>query len=97
MAQINCIQPKVILILGKASYDALHGNISKIPFAKSRGQWSNICEIPVMTSYETNYLLQNDSLGTKREFWEDMLKILAKLDYPISDKQKKYFLSRSKS
>lgn len=96
MAQIKCIQPKVILVLGKACHDALLVSDLENRFAKSIGQWRNLDQIPVMTSYDPNYLLQNDTLETKRQFWEDMLKILAKLKCPITSKQLNYFLPRTK-
>lgn len=95
MAQIECLQPKVLLILGKAIHDVLLGDDPNNTFAKNRGQWRIFNQIPVMSSYDPNYLLQNGTLETKRQFWEDMLKILVKLDYPISNKQSNYFLPRS--
>lgn len=95
LAQIECIQPKVLLILGKACHDAVLNNTQKVSFAQSRGQWSNLHHVPVLTSYDPNYLLQNDTLETKRQFWEDMLQILVKLERPISNKQSNYFLPRS--
>jgi DNA polymerase len=94
-AQIECIQPKVLLILGKACYDAVLNSTHAASFAQNRGQWSNLNHLPVMTSYDPNYLLQNDTLETKRQFWEDMLQILVKLERPISNKQSNYFLPRS--
>jgi DNA polymerase len=94
-AQIECIQPKVLLILGKACYDAVLDSTHDVSFAQNRGQWRNWHHLPVMTSYDPNYLLQNDTLETKRQFWEDMLKILVKLGHPISNKQSNYFLPRS--
>ena len=96
MAQIECIQPKILLVLGKATHDVLLGYDPENTFATSRGQWRDLNQIPVMTSYDPNYLLQNDTLETKRQFWEDMLKILVKLNNPISSKQSNYFLPRTK-
>lgn len=95
MAQLECIQPKVLLVLGKACHDILLGNHSDRQFAQNRGQWQNLHQIPVMTSYDPNYLLQNDTLESKRQFWEDMLKLLEKLKKPISRKQANYFLPRN--
>ena len=95
MAQIECIQPKILLILGKASHDVLLAHDPEKTFAKDRGQWRYLNQFPVITSYDPSYLLQNDTLETKRQFWEDMLKILKKLGKPISNKQSNYFLPRA--
>jgi DNA polymerase len=95
MAQIECIQPKILLALGKASHDVLLGHDPENTFAKNRGQWHYFNSIPMITSYDPNYLLYNDTLETKRQFWEDMLKILMKLGKPISNKQSNYFLPRT--
>jgi DNA polymerase len=96
VAQIECIRPKILLALGKASHDVLLGHDTENTFAKNRGQWRYFNKIPMITSYDPNYLLHNDTLETKRQFWEDMLKILIKLDRPISNKQSNYFLPRTK-
>lgn len=95
VAQIECIQPKILLALGKASHDVLLGHDPENTFAKNRGQWRYFNSIPIISSYDPNYLLHNDTLETKRQFWEDMLKILMKLDKPISNKQSNYFLPRT--
>ena len=75
LAQIECIQPKILLALGKAIHDALLGHDPENTFAKNRGQWRILIKSQMITSYDPNYLLHNDTLETKRQFWEDMLKI----------------------
>ena len=45
-----------------------------------------------MPTYHPAYLLRNQSLSIKREVWEDLLKVLERLELPISDKQRSYFL-----
>jgi DNA polymerase len=45
-----------------------------------------------MITYHPSYLLRNQSLGEKRKVWEDMMAVLEKLDRPISERQRNYFL-----
>jgi DNA polymerase len=37
-------------------------------------------------------LLRNQSPVEKRKVWEDMMTVLEKLDHPISERQRNYFL-----
>jgi hypothetical protein len=46
-----------------------------------------------MVTYHPSYLLRNQTLAEKRKVWEDMLAVLERLEKPISDKQRNYFLS----
>ena len=48
-----------------------------------------------MITYHPSYLLRNPMLSEKRKVWEDMLAVLEHLEKPISEKQRKYFLSAS--
>ena len=45
-----------------------------------------------MPTYHPAYLLRNQSLSEKRKVWEDMLQVLARLEAPVSAKQRGYFL-----
>ena len=45
-----------------------------------------------MLTYHPAYLLRNESLSEKRKVWEDMLQVLERLEKPISEKQRNYFL-----
>jgi DNA polymerase len=64
------------------------------PMAKLRGRWHDFHGIPLMATYHPAYLLRNQSLTEKRKVWEDMLLVLERLEKPISDKQRGYFLSK---
>ena len=57
-----------------------------------RGKWENVENIPTIFTYHPSYLLYNNTLRAKRQFWEDMLGVMQKLNIPISQKQKEYFL-----
>jgi len=47
-----------------------------------------------MPTYHTAYLLRNQALSEKRKVWEDMLQALERAGYPVSAKQRGYFLTR---
>jgi uracil-DNA glycosylase len=90
LAQIDIIQPKVIVALGATAMEGLFGVPCRI--TKLRGIWKTFRNIPVMPTYHPAYLLRNQSLSEKRKVWEDMLQVLEKLGAPISEKQRSYFL-----
>jgi DNA polymerase len=46
-----------------------------------------------MPTYHPAYLLRNQSLTEKRKVWEDMLQVLERLECPISERQRSYFLT----
>jgi len=57
-----------------------------------RGKWHSYHDTPLMITYHPSYLLRNQSPGEKRKVWEDMMAVLEKLDRPISERQRNYFL-----
>jgi DNA polymerase len=57
-----------------------------------RGQWQKVDGLEVLPTLHPSYLLHSPSLSNKRLVWEDFMQIMTKLDMPISDKQKAYFL-----
>ena len=84
--QIELIQPKVIVALGSFAAQMMLG--TKIGITKLRGEFHpcNVAglRVPphrqppvVMPTYHPAYLLRN--LGAKREVWEDVKKVLARL------------------
>ena len=88
-AQIDLIQPKVMVALGGTATEGLLGlgGIMKL-----RGNWQTFRGIPVMPTYHPSYLLRNQAPAEKRRVWEDMMQVMAKLGMPISEKQQRYFL-----
>ncbi|MBA4148946.1 MAG: uracil-DNA glycosylase [Verrucomicrobia bacterium] len=90
LAQIQIIKPKAIVALGGTAVEGLFGKTAGI--MKLRGNWQSFQNIPVMPTYHPAYLLRNQSISEKRKVWEDMLQVLEKLNQPISDKQRNYFL-----
>lgn len=91
LAQIDIIQPRVIVALGATAVEGLLGKT--IGITKLRGNWQSFHQTPVMPTYHPAYLLRNQSLSEKRKVWEDMLQVMTRLEMPISDKQRGYFLN----
>lgn len=88
--QIDLIGPRVIVALGATAVEGLLGKT--IGITRLRGQWRVYRGIPLMPTYHPAYLLRNQALSEKRRVWEDMLQVMERLDMPISEKQRKYFL-----
>ena len=88
--QIDLIRPKVIVALGATAVEGLLGKT--IGITKLRGTWKTYRGTPLMPTYHPAYLLRNQAMSEKRKVWEDMLAVMEKLEMPISDKQRNYFL-----
>jgi DNA polymerase len=72
--QVELLQPKVILALGKFAAQSLLQDsvpeVQKIPLGKLRGQVHSYLGVPVVVSYHPAYLLR--SLGDKAKAWDDL-------------------------
>jgi DNA polymerase len=90
MEQIEVIQPKVIVALGAVAVEGLLG--TRAPMRELRGRWDSFNGTPLMVTYHPAYLLRNQSPSEKRKVWEDMMLVLERLEKPISEKQRNYFL-----
>lgn len=88
--QIAIIQPKVLVALGATAVEGLLG--TRGTMRDLRGRWHSYSETPLMITYHPSYLLRNQALTEKRKVWEDMLLVLERLERPISEKQRNYFL-----
>ena len=88
--QIEIIQPKVLVALGAAAVEGLLG--TRGTMRDLRGRWHSYQETPLMITYHPAYLLRNQSPSEKRKVWEDMLLVLERLERPITEKQRNYFL-----
>lgn len=91
-AQIDLIKPKAIVALGATAVDGLFGKVPGLGITKLRGKWREYRSIPVMPTYHPSYLLRPNPNNIKRETWEDMLQIMTRLQMPITEKQRGYFL-----
>lgn len=88
--QIDIIQPKVLVALGAVAVEGLLG--TRGTMRELRGRWHSYNGIPLMITYHPAYLLRNQAPSEKRRVWEDMLQVLERLDKPITQKQRSYFL-----
>jgi uracil-DNA glycosylase family 4 len=90
MEQIDIIQPSVLVALGAVAVEGLLG--TRATMRELRGRWHTYNSIPLMITYHPAYLLRNQAPSEKRKVWEDMLQVLERLERPISERQRNYFL-----
>src|SRR6476620_11406006 len=88
--QIDIIQPRVLVALGAVAVEGLLG--TRAAMRELRGRWHTYNSIPLMITYHPAYLLRNQAPSEKRKVWEDMLQVLERLELPISERQRNYFL-----
>ena len=89
-AQIDLIQPKVIVALGGTAIEGLFGKT--VGITRLRGNWQTFRGTPVMPTFHPSYLLRKETLGEKRKVWEDMLQVMERLGLEITEKHQGYFL-----
>ena len=90
--QIDLIEPKLIVALGKTAVEGLLEQ--QVAITRFRGTWQTYRSIPLMPTFHPAYLLHQQSLASKRKLWEDMLAVMEKLNLSISEKQRGFFLPR---
>jgi DNA polymerase len=73
--QIEIIQPKVVVALGKFAAQTLLRTTD--PISKLRGRFHRMGRTRVMPTFHPSYLLRTPS--AKREVWEDMKQVMAVL------------------
>jgi DNA polymerase len=88
--QIDIIQPKVLVALGAVAVEGLLG--TRATMRGLRGRWHSYNGTPLMITYHPAYLLRNQTPSEKRKVWEDMLQVLERLERPITERQRNYFL-----
>lgn len=91
LAQIDVIKPKMIVALGATAVEGLLGKAEGI--TRLRGKMQTFRETPLMPTFHPAYLLHNQAISEKRKVWEDMLQVMERMNLPISDKQRGYFLN----
>jgi uracil-DNA glycosylase family 4 len=91
-AQIDIIKPRALVALGATAIEGLVGATG--PMGAMRGKFVEYRSVPVMPTYHPSYLLRNQSTAEKRKVWEDLLKVMEKLEMPINEKQRGYFLAK---
>ena len=80
----------MLVALGSTAIEGLLGKT--IGITRMRGHWQNYRGTPLMPTYHPAYLLRNQALSEKRRVWEDMLQVMERLQMPINEKQRNYFL-----
>jgi len=73
--QVEIIQPRVIVTLGRFALQSLTEKGYAI--SSTRGQWLDYNGVKVMPTYHPAYLLRNPA--AKKEVWADMKKVMAEL------------------
>ncbi len=74
--QIELVQPKVLVALGKPASHRLTGTTK--PISALRGRWSTYQGIPLMPVFHPAYMLRTPE--KKRETWEDLKAIVRRLE-----------------
>ncbi len=96
-AQIEIVQPRVLVALGKTAVDGLLGADRFKTMGAARGAWHDYRGLPLRATYHPSYLLRQEGLKTeaamkiKRDAWEDLLAVMERAELPISEKQRGYF------
>ena len=75
--QIALLKPTLIVTLGATAYTGLF-KVEEVAITRERGQWKEFNGIPVMPTLHPSYLLRNPP-NAKRDVWNDMKAVLAKL------------------
>lgn len=70
--QIHCIQPRVIVTLGRVAAHALLK--TSTPLTRLRGSWQKFRDIPVMPTFHPSFLLRFPRERFKT--WEDMQQVM---------------------
>ena len=92
-AQLEIVQPAVIVALGATAVNGLLGPDSNRRMGAVRGKWFSFEGVPLIITYHPSYVLRNGSMRTKRLVWEDMLQVMDRSGLPVSEKQRGYFKS----
>jgi DNA polymerase len=82
--QLGLVQPRFICALGGcAAQNLLNSNV---PLGRLRGRFHDYKGIPVLCTYHPAYLLPHRNPDKKRDVWEDMKMLLAKMGRAIPQK-----------
>lgn len=93
-AQIDIVNPALIVALGKTAVDGLLGFGKFGTLGEARSRWHEFAGKPLMVTYHPSYILREPTNKKKRMIWDDLLKVMEMAELPISDKQRAYFLDK---
>jgi len=97
-AQIEVVDPAVVVALGATAARGLLGHHSFRNLGDVRGRWHEWRGRPLRVTYHPSYLLRKEADGrdaanrAKRIAWEDFLAVMERGGLTISPKQRNYFL-----
>lgn len=91
-AQIDLVDPDLLVALGSTAAHGLLGSSSFKALGEVRGKWHTFASKPLMVTYHPSYILRNPSNRSKRMIWEDLLKVMERAALPLSEKQLSFFL-----
>lgn len=91
-AQIEIVQPLLIVALGATASGGLLGAGTFKTLGEIKGRWHQFAGKPVMVTYHPSYILRNNSNRSKRAIWEDLLLVMERARLPVSDRQRGFFL-----
>lgn len=89
--EMEIVRPKIIVTLGSLASLGLCAHASCAD--ELRGSWHVWNGMDVRTTDAPSFLLTAAN-QKKRKFWEDMLAVMEKLEIPISEKQRGFFLTK---
>jgi DNA polymerase len=81
---LDLVRPKFIVTLGSTAAQNLLGTTQSI--GKLRGRFHDYRGIPVLATYHPAYLLPHRSPDKKKDVWEDMKMLLARMGRPVPAK-----------
>lgn len=90
-AQIEVVQPELIVALGATAAGGLLGVGTFRTLGEIKGRWHEFAGKPVMVTYHPSYILRNNSNRSKRGIWEDLLKVMERAGLDVSEKQRNFF------
>jgi DNA polymerase len=85
--QLELVRPKFLCALGGTAAKYLLNTETTI--GRLRGRFYEFCGIPVMCTYHPSYLLrleEPEKTKKKKDVWEDMKKLLARMGRPVPQK-----------
>jgi DNA polymerase len=83
--QLELLRPKFIVALGGTAAKALLG--TDLSLGRLRGKFHDFHGIPVMVTYHPSFLLPHRSPEKKRDVWEDMQRLMARMGREIPGKK----------
>lgn len=95
-AQVDIVQPKVIIALGNTAVSGLLGPDPNRRMGAVRGKWFKYGGVPLLATYHPSYVLRNNLNETKRLIWSDMLEVMERIGMQASEVQRGYFQHRDR-